>query len=232
MNKKIKISIIVGVTILIAGLVLVCITRVGKNSDKSMSVDKWKTYTNQEYGFSFKYPPEWKIISLTSFPERAQLVIGPNEKDFYTFLFQNYKNAPTPTPRLAGDESLKSQRELDVLREGITNNPETKNYNNIFILENNARYSPFDSGFLNEANFFINKDYVYLTSYLPIEDNDCSTIQNPNAKCYILDEKNYAQRNIANIQAKADEINKGVVSVEVKKSIELFNKVLSTIEKL
>jgi hypothetical protein len=85
---------------------------------------------------------------------------------------------------------------------------------------------------LNEANFFINKDYVYLTSYLPIEDNDCSTIQNPNAKCYILDEKNYAQRNIANIQAKADEINKGVVSVEVKKSIELFNKVLSTIEKL
>ncbi|MBI2037327.1 MAG: hypothetical protein HYT15_00120 [Candidatus Magasanikbacteria bacterium] len=190
----------------------------------------WKTYVNKDYGFSFKHPSEWIVINYISFPERAQLVIGPDEKHFYNLLIQNYKNAPTSTPRLAGDEPLKSQRELDGIREKIMNNPTVKNYNNIFILEDNAVYSPFDSGFLNVANFFINKDYVYLTSYLPIEDNDCSTVQNPNAKCYMLDEKNYVRRNMANIEAKAEEINKGIVSVEVKESIELFNKVLSTIE--
>lgn len=38
----------------------------------AVNTANWKTYTNDQYGFSFKYPGDWKTISRTSTEEKKQ----------------------------------------------------------------------------------------------------------------------------------------------------------------
>lgn len=215
-----------------------------KYSSAAMDVDKWKTYEVSEYGFSFKYPSEWQepiYDTSTIHPKGATVsmagYINDNEYTGYSFSIQNYANASTSGGLSADFEgaSFRSmlKKEMDEYRLVIKSSPQAKKYNGIFVIKNDAAYASYYSGFFSVADFFINKDHVQLVKFLPTIGFDCSTIQNSSANCYFLaDEKGGPGPNVSNIQAKADEINKGTAPVKVVESIELFNKVLSTIQKL
>lgn len=69
-NKKIWWIIVVVIVVLTLAIVLVFATRQtavapedGEEINQSDEIDNsnWKTYQNEEYGFSFKYPGEWEI---------------------------------------------------------------------------------------------------------------------------------------------------------------------------
>lgn len=34
---------------------------INQESDNTVDISDWQTYTNEEYGFSFKYPRDWKV---------------------------------------------------------------------------------------------------------------------------------------------------------------------------
>ena len=47
-----------------------------------VDTSSWKTYTNKQYNFSFKYPTDWKVLSITQQTGYNVLQIDPGAK-FY-----------------------------------------------------------------------------------------------------------------------------------------------------
>lgn len=50
--------------------------------NQTINTSNWKTYTNTEYGFSFKYPNDWLLENSTEFIEIKSPDFQQNEKNF------------------------------------------------------------------------------------------------------------------------------------------------------
>lgn len=50
-----------------------------KPSPTSKPTSNWKTYTNEEYGLSFKYPKDWQIVTYSDFDEYTSVCLSPTK---------------------------------------------------------------------------------------------------------------------------------------------------------
>ena len=72
----------------------------------------WKDYSNKDYGFSFKYKPDWKIKTLTSIKNFKIIEIDPGAKYYNIKIYISPKEfyvmdgLPTKTEIIAGKEAL------------------------------------------------------------------------------------------------------------------------------
>lgn len=216
----------------------------------TMDVSKWKTYRVEEYGFSFKYPPEWTEWEEPAYRTStlgAGVSFGWHTNDYfsdldinrniyvsYNFNIQNYTNAPSSTEDFLGAPfPTLTQKQMDAFMIDIKNNPKVNNYNNVFVVKNDIGYSPQGGDFVQSAEFFIDKNYVRLDYVLPVILEDCYTTKDPATSCrYLESEEDRRRKKQDNIHAKLEEINKNTSFEEVKKSIDIFNKIVGSLQKL
>jgi len=56
--------------------------------DTDIDTTNWKTYRNEEFGFEFKYPEEWKVkINEENNIINTELSLNGNQSSFYTDIF-------------------------------------------------------------------------------------------------------------------------------------------------
>jgi len=78
----------------------------------TVDTSTWKEYSNTDYGFSFKYNPDWKILSLTSDNDFKILQIDPGKKFYNIKIYISSKEfyvmegLPTKTETIDGKETL------------------------------------------------------------------------------------------------------------------------------
>jgi len=70
MKFKLILPIIIAIIIIGLGIWLIF----GINNEQPISTEDWKTYTDQEYGYSFKYPQDWNVIQCL-----GTVLIAPQE---------------------------------------------------------------------------------------------------------------------------------------------------------
>jgi len=113
----------------------------------------WKTYTNEEYGFSVKYPrnfylhiPSNKLIQITDFKYYGGPHDAASKKQKVSILFEYYTNY------------------------SFDDHPQVKNYSNEFYKVNNNRYfykKYLDHTFYSEIIYeFNSKDSIRFSIYL------------------------------------------------------------------
>jgi hypothetical protein len=80
--------IIVLITVVIGGIFIWQYSVLQNNPTNSLpavnqqATEDWKTYTNKEYGFEFKYPSELEISQIVEDPDSPlQIVLFPREHD-------------------------------------------------------------------------------------------------------------------------------------------------------
>ena len=78
----------------------------------TVDTSSWKEYSNTDYGFSFKYKPDWKVLNITAKKDFQVLEIDPGAK-FYNIKiyispkeFYVMEGLPTKTETIDGKETL------------------------------------------------------------------------------------------------------------------------------
>ncbi len=72
----------------------------------------WKTYTNSKLNFSFKYKPDWKVLSPTVKQDYTILQIDPGKKYYNIKIYVSPKDyyvmsgLPFTTESIAGQEAM------------------------------------------------------------------------------------------------------------------------------
>lgn len=131
-------------------------------------ISNWQTYTNDEYGFSIKYPANY------SFDESHDGVnfkdIGPDStvasQENIKFYVQSYNEAPDNEGEAYA--LLSTKTELSTLKTDIVQNSDTRV--NDIPLNLYYGYDVPGESFYRGANFFVNRDYIMVSMVLMPED--------------------------------------------------------------
>lgn len=121
----------------------ITVTNDNINTDQASEVDTsdWLTYTNEEYGFSFKYPSDWtvkqlddKTLGLVSSELQVELDNGPTSINNSDLMLNIYKPS-TSAPFMTGNGLQKSLEKVQ----------EEKSINNlVFLKENQAKFTKYN----------------------------------------------------------------------------------------
>lgn len=104
----------------------------GKETETDETAD-WKTYTNDEYGFSFKYPGDWEVRDLTSSNQHISDLLG--------FFGCNPATTVEDSFYLVQVKSTLSGDEIENILQAISNNSnqELVSNNNISVYDTTAK---------------------------------------------------------------------------------------------
>ncbi len=89
-----------------------------------VDVTNWKEYQNTDYGFSFKYNPDWKVKTITTKKDFKILEIDPGAKYYNIKIYISPKEfyvmdgLPTKTETIAGKEALNVSNILYGIKSG------------------------------------------------------------------------------------------------------------------
>jgi len=98
--------------------------------DTTLSTADWKTYMNDQYGFSFKYPSEWKIYTRE------------NDTNYKSLLIINANSASAIGPSGISVSIFQSYKELDSSNKTVTS---LKDYLDKYSIMPNQAYSTVSS---------------------------------------------------------------------------------------
>jgi hypothetical protein len=123
-------------------------------SEPTITIDTadWKTYTNTEYKFEFKYKPEWKIKSINNQNGYYVVEIDPGAKysNIHIYISQDdyyaLSDLPAEKTQVAGKEALS----LDGMVLGVKDNA---NYFT-FDLGVSLTLKPLFEAMVNSVKFF------------------------------------------------------------------------------
>lgn len=124
----------------------------GEVEGTEVDTSDWLTYTNEDYGFSFKYPENYSIeVVSAGYELRINNTLGEDIK----FYKQYYSEAGTKDTLLSSKESLADLKEESELKG-------KSNANNV-IINSYYSYSIPGGNFYKGADFFLGSDYVRMS---------------------------------------------------------------------
>lgn len=113
MNKSYKILLILFIAIVIAGIGLYIYSKYFlSQANLAEETTEWQLYTNDQYGFSFKYPKSW-TLNITEKPLLSIFLSSPEMQDMMA------KRIPDASPEISLE--IKSNPEKISLEEIIEN---------------------------------------------------------------------------------------------------------------
>ena len=187
-------------------------SEVDLSAEASAEVDTsdWLTYTNEEYGFSFKYPPQWSLEVLSS----TEIYLTSTSQDTIKFYIQSYQDAPEKEGEAYA--LLLTKTELVALKQDIINNADA--IVNGIPISVSIGYDVPGADFYKLAEFFINNDNLQLS--LPIH---AENVEYPE-QAY-NDEVRVWSEDVIN------KLNNGeLLSGNAKEAIKVFNGVIKSLQ--
>jgi hypothetical protein len=73
----------------------------------------WKTYTNSNFGFSFRYPGTWHLVA--DLPVTKQQIDKSRQVEFYVDLKEKLPNSPTDPLRSQGDVQVDIRKDNSII---------------------------------------------------------------------------------------------------------------------
>lgn len=168
MKKLLILIIIILVVVIGYSLIKKPNNQINTNSDTEVQNNKnWEEYKSEEYGFSIKYPQDYKINQPGS-PEEYLTIKNPEEGTYDTFYINiasteksNQENSVFNVRSVGDNDKL---YDIENNRWLILPEREVKCFDTELIGQNELASYPFtisDAGFYLEKNILITDQYTY-----------------------------------------------------------------------
>lgn len=182
---------------------------VGFNSDTST----WKTFTDDEFGLSFKIPEEWQMSHDVDEPNQKSKTWRLNSSTTFSLNIFRYDKSPETT---SDEGDGLDYRKIDLAN--LKKEMESDNRSEIagrLLISRSFFSTPPGGDLLYKFSFFKNNDLVELYINLPLPDD------------YImLPIENGKREHIASY---IDNLEKGIVDTETKTRVDILDMIVSTI---
>lgn len=144
-------------------------------TDTEIDTSDWETYTNEEYGFSFKYPSEWEVKENN---QKCWIFTSPEtiiNREQFNIDNPQAHNGTDAVPRSEISLCVKDQSvDVDVAQWGQQNTYKyvDEEYRGEAVFNNLPAYLIVDSDFGKSNNYFLKvNDIIYSVYYEIVNDS-------------------------------------------------------------